>query len=146
MSYQHAQQVFEFHGELNFSDFIDYIWENSDSIYKDEYVTPQYNFSSSYDSYFSLENLKDANLEIHEKTGIELDDVRDKNLYLQAKGANDHLRSHINKGQRNQKLLDQNKIPVTENMYTYDMIKKSQHFICKIYWYIAARFQMVLLS
>ena len=127
MSYQHAQQVFEFHGELNFSDFIDYIWENSDSIYKDEHTTPQCNFLlyRSYDSYFSLENLKDANLEIHEKTGIELDDVRDKNSIFTSKGCERSPEiTHLTKASEIKKLLDQNKIPVTENMYTCDMIKK----------------------
>ena len=127
MSYQHAQQVFKFDDQSSFSDFINYIWKNSDSIYKDEHTTPQCNFLlyRNYDSYFSLENFNDANRDIHEKTGIKLEDVREKNSIFTSKGckqSNDI--THLTKASEIKNHLDQNKIPITENMYTWDMIRK----------------------
>ena len=127
MSYQQAQQVFEFHDELSFSDFINYIRKNGGSIYKDEHTTPQCNFLlyRNYDSYFSLENLKDANHKIHEETGIKLDDVRDKNSIFTSKGCEpSHDITHLTQAREIKNLLDQKKIPITEKMYTCDMIRK----------------------
>ena len=127
MSYQHAQQVFGFHDKLSYSDFIDYIWEYSDSIYKDEHTRPQSDFLlyRDYDSYFSLENLKEANHEIHKKTGIQIDDVRDKNSIFTSKGCELSPEiTHLTKASEIKSFLDQNKIPIPENMYTTDMIRK----------------------
>ena len=126
-SYQHAKQVFDFHDHLNYSDFIDYIWEHSDSIYKDEHTRPQCDFLlyREYDSYFSLENIKEANHEIHEKTGIQLDDVRDRNSIFTSKGCERSPEiTHLTKAGEIKNFLDQNKVPIAENMYTSDMIKK----------------------
>ena len=88
---------------------------------------PQCNFLlyRNYDSYFSLENLKDANHKIHEETGIKLDDVRDKNSIFTSKGCEpSHDITHLTKAREIKNHLDQKKIPITEKMYTCDMIRK----------------------
>ena len=127
MSYQYAHQVFNFQENLNYADFIDYIWKNTDSIYQDEHTRPQCDFLlyRNYDNYFSLESMKEANQEIQEKTGIKLDDIRDKNSIFTSKGCERSPDiTHKTTAKDIKSLLDQNKVPITENMYTSDMIQK----------------------
>jgi len=126
-SYQRAHKAFNFNGDLNYSDFIDYIWENTDSIYNDEHARPQCDFLlyRSYDNYFALEEIKKANQEIFEKTGINLEDIRDKNSIFTSKGCERTQEiTHMTKANEISQLLNQNKIPIPENMYTNEMIKK----------------------
>ena len=126
-SYQRAHQAFNFNDGLNYCDFIDHIWENSDSIYNDEHTRPQCDFLlyRNYDNYFALEKIKDANQEIYEKTGIELDDIRDKNSIFTSKGCTYSPEiTHTTKANQITNFLDHNKVPIAENMYTEDMIKK----------------------
>ena len=42
--------------------FIDYTWENPDSIYRDEHTCPQCDFAlyRNYDKYFSIEKFDEA--------------------------------------------------------------------------------------
>jgi hypothetical protein len=126
-SYQHAFQVFNFTGDLSFVDFVNYIWENPNSIDRDEHTKPQCDFLlyRKYDSYFALEKIKAANQAIHEKTGIIIDDIRDKNSIFTSKGCEycPDLTS-TTKANEIKIFLDQNKIPIIENMYTSEMIKK----------------------
>ena len=126
-SYYHALQVFNFTGDLSFVDFIDYIWENPNSIDSDEHTKPQCDFLlyRKYDSYFALERIKEANQLIHDKTGILIDDIRDKNSIFTTKG-HEHSPDITSTTKANEiKIyLDQNKKPIAENMYTNDMIKK----------------------
>ena len=126
-SYKHAQEVFHFASENSFSDFINYIWEDPNSIYNDEHTRPQCDFLlyQKYDDYFALEDIKDANQKIYEKTGLQIDDVRDKNSIFTSKGC-EYSQDITNMTQANKikDLLETNKIPVIENMYTNDMIKK----------------------
>ena len=126
-SYHHAFKVFNFTSDLSFVDFIDYIWENPNSIDSDEHTKPQCDFLlyRKYDSYFALERIKEANQTIYEKTGILIDDIRDKNSIFTTKG---HKHSpditSTTKANEIKIYLDQNKKPIAENMYTNDMIKK----------------------
>ena len=126
-SYYHALQVFNFTGDLSFVDFIDYIWENPNSIDSDEHTRPQcdYLLYRKYDSYFALERIKEANQTIYEKTGILIDDIRDKNSIFTTKG-HEHCPDIASTTTANEIkiFLDQNKKPIAENMYTHDMIKK----------------------
>ena len=126
-SYDHAFKVFNFTGDLSFVDFIDYIWENPNLIDRDEHTKPQCDFLlyRKYDSYFALEKMKAANQAIHEKTGIIIDDIRDKNSIFTSKGCEycPDLTS-TTKANEIKIFLDQNKIPIIENMYTSEMIKK----------------------
>ena len=88
--------------------------------------------STEITTVISRKNLKDANHKIHEETGIKLDDVRDKNSIFTSKGCEpSHDITHLTKAREIKNLLDQKKIPITEKMYTCDMIRKSQHYICK---------------
>ena len=113
-SYDHAYKVFDFTGNLSFSDFVDYIWENPDSIGCDEHTTPQCDFLlyRRYDSYFAMEKIKEVNQKIEEKTGILIEDIRDRNSIFTTKGCEyspditsttkaDDIRVHLdnNKGQ-----------------------------------------------
>lgn len=126
-SYNHAFKVFNFRGELSFVDFIDYIWENPNSIDSDEHTKPQCDFLlyRKYDSYFALERIKEANQLIYDKTGILIDDIRDKNSIFTTKG-HKHSPDIASTTTANEiKIyLDQNKKPIAENMYTNEMIKK----------------------
>ena len=126
-SYKHAFKVFDFTGESTFMDFVNYIWEHPDSIDSDEHTKPQCDFLlyRKYDSYFALENIKDAIEKINEKTGIVIEDVRDKNSIFTSKGR-EHCPEITNttKALQIKSFLDQNMVPIVENMYTGDMIKK----------------------
>ena len=126
-SYQHAQEVFGFSENHSFLDFINYIWENPNSIYKDEHTRPQCDFLlyRQYDDYFALERIEEANLRIHEKTGVKIYDVRDKNSIFTSKGR-EYSQEITSTTQANEikNLLEKNKIPVAENMYSNEMIKK----------------------
>ena len=126
-SYNHAQEVFHFTGDNSFSDFVNYIWESPNSIYDDEHARPQCDFLlyQKYDDYFALEEIKDANQKIYEKTGLKIDDVRDKNSIFTSKDCEySQDITSITQANKIKDLLDANKIPVVENMYTNDMIKK----------------------
>lgn len=126
-SYEHAHHIFNFDDELSYFDFINYIWENPNTIYNDEHTTPQCNFLlyRNYDSYFALEKINEANQEIYNKTGINVEDIRSKNSIFTSKGCkkcDDILKS--TKASEIKDLLEQKKIPIIENMYSNDMIKK----------------------
>jgi hypothetical protein len=119
--------VFHFASENSFSDFINHIWEDPNSIYNDEHTRPQCDFLlyQKYDDYFAIEDIKDANKKIYEKTGLQIDDVRDKNSIFTSKGC-EYSQAITSMMQANKikDLLDANQIPIIENMYTNDMIKK----------------------
>lgn len=126
-SYEHAFKVFNFTSDLSFLDFINYIWENPDSIDRDEHTTPQCNFLlyRKYDSYFALENINKVNQAIYEKTGVLVEDIRDKNSIFTSKGCEyDADIKSTTKAAEIKLFLDQNKVPIIENMYTSEMIKK----------------------
>ena len=126
-SYDHAFKVFDFTGNLSFSDFVDYIWENPDSIRCDEHTTPQCDFLlyRRYDSYFAMEKIKEVNQKIEEKTGILIEDIRDRNSIFTTKGCeySPDITS-TTKADDIRIYLDNNKAPIIENMYTISMIKK----------------------
>ncbi len=126
-SYQHAYNTFNFDGELSYSDFINYIWKNPKSIYDDEHTSPQCDFLlySNYDDYFALEKIYEANQVICKKTGINVEDVRSKNSIFTSKGC-EHCSDILpsTKASEIKALLDQNKVPIVENMYSDDMIGK----------------------
>ena len=126
-SYQHAQEVFRFSENHSFLDFINYIWENPNSIYNDEHTRPQCDFLlyRQYDDYFALERSEEANQRIYERTGIRIDDVRDRNSIFTSKGR--EYTQEITSTTQAIKIrnsLEKNKIPVIENMYSNEMIKK----------------------
>ena len=126
-SYKRAHKTFNFNSNLSYSDFIDHIWENTDSIYDDEHTRPQCDFLlyRNYDEYFALENIKQANEEIQNRTGINVEDIRDKNSIFTSKGCerSDQI-THNTPAKEISALLKQNKVPITENMYTNEMAKK----------------------
>ena len=126
-SYKRAHKTFNFDSNLSYSDFIDHIWENTDSIYDDEHTRPQCDFLlyRNYDEYFALENIKQANEEIQNRTGINVEDIRDKNSIFTSKGCerSDQI-THNTPAKEISALLKQNKVPITENMYTNEMAKK----------------------
>ena len=126
-SYLHAQETFNFSGSNSFLDFINYIWENPNSIYKDEHTRPQCDFLlyRQYHDYFALEDIARANQRIHEVTGIKIDDVRDNNSIFTSKGR-EHSQEITSTTQANKikESLEKNLIPVTENMYSNEIIKK----------------------
>ena len=127
ISRSNAQKVFRFNEELSYLDFINNIWERPDLIYKDEHTNPQcdYLLYRNYDDYFALEEIGEANQKIFQKTGIKLDDIRDKNSIFTSKGLEQVTDiSSVTKAREIKNLLDQNKVPIVENMYTNDMIKK----------------------
>ena len=126
-SYMRAHKAFNFNSNLSFSDFVHHIWENTESIYKDEHTRPQCDFLlyRNYDQYFALENIKQANQQIQNRTGINIEDIRDKNSIFTSKGCerSDQI-THNTPAKEISGLLKQNKVPVTENMYTNEMAKK----------------------
>ena len=126
-SYKRAHKAFNFNSNLSYSDFIDHIWENTDSIYDDEHTRPQCDFLlyRNYDQYFALEAIKQANEQIHYKTGINVEDIRDKNSIFTSKGCerSDQI-MHNTPADEISSLLKQSKVPITENMYTNEMAKK----------------------
>ena len=126
-SYKRAHKAFNFNSNLSYSDFIDHIWENTDSIYDDEHTRPQCDFLlyRNYDQYFALEKIKQANEQIHYKTGINVEDIRDKNSIFTSKGCerSDQI-MHNTPADEISSLLKQSKVPITENMYTNEMAKK----------------------
>ena len=126
-SYKRAHKAFNFNSNLSYSDFIDHIWENTDSIYDDEHTRPQCDFLlyRNYDQYFALEEIKQANEQIHYKTGINVEDIRDKNSIFTSKGCerSDQI-MHNTPADEISSLLKQSKVPITENMYTNEMAKK----------------------
>ena len=126
-SYKRAHKTFNFNSNLSYSDFIDHIWENTDSIYDDEHTRPQCDFLlyRNYDEYFALENIKQANEQIQNRTGINIEDIRDKNSIFTSKGCerSDQI-THNTPAKEISALLKQNKVPITENMYTNEMAKK----------------------
>ena len=126
-SYQHAQETFSFSENNSFLDFINYIWENPNSIYNDEHTRPQCDFLlyRQYDDYFALEGIDAANLRIYEKTGIKIDDIRDNNSIFTSKGR--EYSQEITSTTQANKIkvsLDNNKVPFAENMYSNEMLKK----------------------
>jgi hypothetical protein len=126
-SYQHAHNIFKFDDELSYFDFINYIWENPNTIYNDEHTTPQCDFLlyRNYDNYFALEKINEANQEIYKKTGINVEDIRSENSIFTSLGCekcDDILK--FTKASKIKELLKQKKIPIIENMYSNDMIKK----------------------
>lgn len=126
-SYKRAHNAFNFNSNLSFSDFIHHIWENTDSIYTDEHTRPQCDFLlyRNYDKYFALEKIGQANKEIYERTGIKIEDIRDKNSIFTSKGCERSKQiTHRTEAKEISNLLNQNKVPITENMYTNDMAKK----------------------
>ena len=126
-SYEHASKIFNFGENLSFSDFVDYIWENPDSISCDEHTRPQCDFLlyRTYDSYFALEKIKEANQIIQEKMGIQIADIRDKNSIFTSKGCEyTSAISSKTKASEIKTYLDQNIVPMVDNMFTQDMIKK----------------------
>lgn len=126
-SYQHAQAVFRFSENHSFLDFINYIWENPNSICNDEHTRPQCDFLlyRQYDDYFALEEIEEANLRIHEKTGMKIDDIRDKNSIFTSKGR-EYTQEITSTTQASEikNSLEKNQIPIIENMYSNEMIKK----------------------
>ena len=126
-SYQHAQETFSFSENNSFLDFINYIWENPNSIYNDEHTRPQCDFLlyRQYDDYFALEGIDAANLRIYEMTGIKIDDIRDKNSIFTSKGR-EYSQEITNTTQANKikASLENNKVPFAENMYSNEMLKK----------------------
>ena len=126
-SYQHAQETFSFSENNSFLDFINYIWENPNSIYNDEHTRPQCDFLlyRQYDDYFALEGIDAANLRIYEMTGIKIDDIRDKNSIFTSKGR-EYSQEITNTTQANKikVSLENNKVPFAENMYSNEMLKK----------------------
>ena len=126
-SYMRAHKAFDFNSDLSYSDFIHHIWENTESIYKDEHTRPQCDFLlyRNYDQYFALENIKQANQQIQNRTGINIEDIRDKNSIFTSKGCerSDQI-THNTPAKEISGLLKQNKVPITENMYTNEMAKK----------------------
>ena len=126
-SYQHAQETFSFSENNSFLDFINYIWENPNSIYNDEHTRPQCDFLlyRQYDDYFALEGIDAANLRIYEMTGIKIDDIRDKNSIFTSKGR--EYSQEITSTTQANKIkvsLENNKVPFVENMYSNEMLKK----------------------
>ena len=126
-SYKHAQETFSFSENNSFLDFINYIWENPNSIYNDEHTRPQCDFLlyRQYDDYFALEGIDAANLRIYEMTGIKIDDIRDKNSIFTSKGR--EYSQEITCTTQANKIkvsLENNKVPFVENMYSNEMLKK----------------------
>ena len=126
-SYQHAQETFNFSENNSFLDFVNYIWENPNSIYNDEHTRPQCDFLlyRQYDDYFALEGIDVANLRIYEKTGIKIDDIRDNNSIFTSKGR--EYSQEITSTTQANKIkvsLENNKVPFVENMYSNEMLKK----------------------
>ena len=73
----------------------------------------------------SLEKIKEASKQIFEKSGIQIDDIRDKNSIYTSKGSEKCQEiSHEMKANEIKGLLDQNKKPIVENMYSDSMIQK----------------------
>ena len=126
-SYQHAQETFSFSENNSFLDFINYIWENPNSIYNDEHTRPQCDFLlyQQYDDYFALEGIDAANLRIYEMTGIKIDDIRDKNSIFTSKGREySHEITSTTEANKIKVSLENNKVPFAENMYSNEMLKK----------------------
>ena len=126
-SYQHAHDTFKFNSELSFFDFIEYIWDNPNSIYNDEHTRPQCDFLlyRNYDEYFALEKTKDANKKIEIKTGLKIEDIRSYNSIFTSKGCSpcDGI-TPSTKASEIKAMLDDHKVPIAKRMYTDSMIKK----------------------
>ena len=123
----HAQSVFKFNSCSSYNDFINFIWENPDTLYSDEHTMPQNNFMiyRNYDNYFALENFHEAEKTIKDKIGLELIDVRDDNTIFTTKGCEPCQEiTYATKASEIQAFLAQKKVPIPEKMYSNEMLKK----------------------
>ena len=126
-SYSDAKDIFMINQRSNFLDFINHIWENPHTIYQDIHTRPQCDFLlyRNYDNYFALESINEAYSTIYDRTGIRVIDTRDINSIFTTKGCEkcetiNSWATVLEVG----KLLDIKKVPIVENMYTDEMIKK----------------------
>ena len=127
MSYQNAKNCFQFNSNMCFADFVNYIWENPNTIYFDEHTRPQCDFVAyrHYDNYFSLEEFGYATKTISEKTGLIIHDIRSNNSIYTSKNTEKFEDiTHETEAFKIRELYSQNKSPITENMYSNSIIKK----------------------
>ena len=123
----HAQSVFKFNSSLSYKDFINFIWENPESIYNDEHTRPQNDFMiyRNYDNYFALEKFHEVEKVIKEKIGLELIDVRNSNSIFTTKECESCQEiTYTTMASEIQTFLAQKKVPIPENMYSNEMLKK----------------------
>lgn len=124
LSYESAKKLFGSGSETSFIDFINFIWQNPESIYKDIHTRPQVDYLvyRDYDDYFSLENYAKAKEKILIKTGIGLVDVRESNSIFTTKNCNKSSEfTYLVKSKEVEELLLQRKKPIPENMYSDEM-------------------------
>lgn len=126
-SYKQAKKTFEANDNTSFCEFVNYIWENPQLIYKDIHTKPQNDFLiyRKYDDYFTLENYPKSVETILAKSGLKIEDIRDQNSIYTTKGLEASSEfTHSTKATEFAKLMKNRKCPIPENMYTNDLIKK----------------------
>ena len=122
-----AHKVFNSSDETSFENFVDTIAEKPSLINDDIHTRKQSDFLvySRYDDYLSLENYKASAEKIHQKIGLELFDTRDNNSIFttKSKQESDQFTPYLS-AMQNRRLLDDGIKPISENMYTLDMLRK----------------------
>ena len=126
-SYAVARDTFSFESNMCFEDFINYIWENPNSIYSDEHTCPQCDFAlyRNYDKYFSVEKFEEAISYIHQKINLDIVDVRKYNSIFTSQGnkISDSI-NHRTSAIDIKRMHAQKYSPLPENMYTDQLIRK----------------------
>ena len=122
-----AHKVFNSSDETSFENFVNTIAEKPSLINDDIHTRKQSDFLvySRYDDYLSLENYKASAEKIHQKIGLELFDVRDNNSIFTTKSKQESDQfTPYSSAIQNRRLLDDGIKPISENMYTLDMLRK----------------------
>ena len=126
-SYAQAKKIFRADDSTSFSEFINYIWENPQLIYRDVHTRPQSDFLiyRYYDDYFTLENYQEAIEIIRAKSGLEIEDIRHQNSIYTTKGLEKSTEfTESTKVTEFAELMRNRKCPIPETVYTNDLIKK----------------------
>jgi len=126
-SYSLAKNIFGTDANTTFEDFVNTIYEDTSLISKDIHTRRQCDFLvyTNYNDYFKFEDFQTTKAILKEKIGLELVDTRQngsiRTTYKMEEMENFNYQT---KASDANELLDAYKKPVSENMYTRDMIAK----------------------
>ena len=126
-SYDDAKRIFNADTNTTFEEFVEVIHQQPMLISRDIHTRQQCDFMiyKKYCDYYSVERLGDAIDSIYEKTGLKLEDIRSQNSIFTTKDKEktDIIR-HNTSAQQIYNYMNDNKTPISEAMYTTEMIGK----------------------